>query len=59
MSENKEDTPKLDVEGQAIDTPLPDGRKTNKDAWAALVEEYEGDPDEVDGQAEEEEKSDG
>ncbi len=38
----------LDHPDQAIDTPLP-GTKINKDAFKALQDAYEGDPDEVDG----------
>jgi hypothetical protein len=35
---------------QAVDTPLP-GDSVNEETWAAMATEYEGDPDEVDGQA--------
>ncbi len=44
---------KLDHPDQAMDTPLP-GTKVDKEAFRALQENYEGDPDEVDGQAGEE-----
>ena len=35
---------------QAVDTPLP-GTTVKKEVWESMAEEYEGDPDEVDGQA--------
>jgi hypothetical protein len=40
----------LDHPDQAIDTPVP-GDDVKEDVFAAMVEEYEGDPDEVDDQA--------
>lgn len=50
MNENKKDHP-----DQAVDTPLP-GTKINKNAFKALQDNYEGDPDEVDAHTDDEVK---
>lgn len=41
---------KLDHPDQAVDTPLP-GTSVKKEVWETMAAQYEGDPDEVDGQA--------
>jgi hypothetical protein len=42
---SKKKTPELDHPDQAVDTPLP-GTSVNEEAFKALQEQYEGDPDE-------------
>lgn len=46
--------PTPDHPDQAVDTDLPDDT-INEDAFRALQENYEGDPDEVDGHTDDEE----
>lgn len=46
----KEGFPIKDHPDQAVDTDLP-GETVKEDVFAAMAAEYEGDPDEVDGQA--------
>lgn len=46
---------KRDHPNQAVDTEKP-GDQVNEAAWEAMRDEYEGDPDDVDAQADDEDQ---
>jgi hypothetical protein len=55
-SQTKQEVDHRDCDGQAVDTPLP-GDDVHSDVWEAMAAEYEGDPEEVDGHADDEDKA--